>query len=269
LDLGINAQQVFAKLDQYKKQELDHTVYIPEDSSMSFIEILILAFLALWNMLLTLALMAFWYISRTNNSPDIPNVSALASALPLVLTFDMGTKPPTTASPCTIEEVEDESSIIAYALLGTTACLILYAAYKILSKYRTYKRLQDHSLLNQSVGLYYKIFSADHQVILFLRDIPVDSRMTIAELPRFRGYALILQSCWPKLTLDWQNDLSLQLGEDTIIIEMPNTFYVSITNAAILKIMNENNYFGCLLIKRHDQNYYSNIRNEDATAYDM
>jgi hypothetical protein len=181
----------------------------------------------------------------------------------------MGTTPPTTPPPCAIDEVEDELTIIAYALLGTTACLILYAAYKILSKYRNYKRLQNHSLLNQSVGLYYKIFSANHQVILFLRDIPVDSRMNIAELPRFRGYALVIKSCWPRITLDWQNDLSLQLGEDTITIAMPNTFYISISNAAILKIMNDDNYFGCLLIKRHDQNYYSNIRNDDATAYDM
>ena len=114
-------------------------------------------------------------------------MSALASALPLVLTFDMGTTPPATQPPCAVDEIEDELTIIAYALLGVTVCCILYAAYKVLSKYQTYKRLQDHSLLNQSAGLYYKIFSADHQVILFLRDIPVDSRMKIAELPRFRG----------------------------------------------------------------------------------
>ncbi len=93
--------------------------------------------------------------------------------------------------------------------------------------------------------------------------------MKIAELPRFKGYALVTRTCWPKINLDWQNDLTLQLGEDTITIAMPTTFHISIRNAAILKTINDVNYYGCLLIKRHDQNYYSNIRNEDATAHDM
>ena len=269
LEFGINAQQVFEKLGQYKKQELDNTIYIPDESSMSLIEMILFAILTLWNILITLALVAFWYLSRHGNAPDIPNVSAIASALPLVLTFDIGTTPPTTPTPCAVDEIEDELTIMAYALLGTTACFILYAAYTILSQYRSYKQLQDHSLLNQTAGLYYKIFSTDHQSILFLRDIPVDSRMKIAELPRFKGYSLITKSCWPKINLDWQNDLSLQLGEDMLTITMPNTFHVSIKNAAVLKAMNDDNYYGCLLIKRHDQNYYSNIRNEDATAYDM
>jgi hypothetical protein len=193
LQLGIDAKQVFAKLDMDKKQEIDNTIFVPEENELSWLEILIFALFGLWNVLLTLALAAFWYMARhsnDNNNLDLPNLSALATALPLALAFDINPPTPTPTTPCDIITLEDELDLIGYVLLVSVIIISLYIIYNLISKYRTYRRMQTYQLLNQTAGLYYKIFSPTHICILYLTDIPVDARITVADLPKFAGYSI-------------------------------------------------------------------------------
>ena len=145
----------------------------------------------------------------------------------------------------------------------------MYVAYKFISQYQAYKRLQNHQLLNQTASLYYKIFSPTRICILYLTDIPVDARIKVHELPTFTGYTLTKRSCWPSIDMQWDNELQLKLGQDLLNIPMPQSFPLSVKNYIILQdIATQVNYYGCLLIKRYGQDHYSNIRNDDTTNAD-
>ena len=269
-EIGVKANTVFTKLKEYEKQKLDNTVYVTDEDSMSWLEILLFSTLTVWNILLTIAFIAYVMFARHGQQPDLPNIATLASALPMALAIDI--RPPTTqiTSPCDAAILEDELNLIGYTLLIASAAFSLYIIYKLIAKLTAYRQLQNYAPLNQSAALYYKIFTTHHICILFLRDIPVDSRIKVQALPRFAGFALERNACWPKMRMDWETDLTLSLGPDQLRIPMPTTFFISLSNfKKLTHIIQDVNYYGCLLIKRHDQDCYNNIRNEDSTAPDI
>ncbi len=55
MEIGIKADTVFTKLKEYEKKELENTVYVTEEDSMSWLEIIFFSILTVWNILLTIA----------------------------------------------------------------------------------------------------------------------------------------------------------------------------------------------------------------------
>ncbi len=271
LDLGIDSKLVFQKLKEYKHTDLTKPPIIAPARKINWIDVYLICFLGLWDLALTAALLLLWYHGRQNNhnggqnNIDLPMMAAMAAGLPAALTFDLDAPTQTPVPPCLIDQIEDDMAWISYSLLITIVIGLLYFTFKIISQYQQYKRLQNQLLLNQVVEIYYKFFTADETSIIYLRTIPNDVRLKYVDLPRFTGFTLSRSAFWPRIHMNWQSNLKLQLGPDTLSIQMPNQFPISIRNYVILsRISASVNYYGCLLIKFHNKNKYELITSDQS-----
>ena len=145
LELGISAEQAFTKLKQYNKEELSDIVMVPGEDDFTFFQMLWFAVLTLWNILLTGALAALWYVSTNRNenghAMDMPNLAAMSSVLPLALPYSVGPVKTPTYAPCDAEILEDELSLIGYSAVIAITGTCLYMAYKIISHIQAYRQL--------------------------------------------------------------------------------------------------------------------------------
>ena len=249
--LGIENDKLFEKMAELPKLQLQKTAVIAPHRSVSYTDIYIIGGIVIWNVALTVALV-FVYL-KYSKSPILAMLGGAQQAQAFELAHTTKFTP--------IQE-EEYLTDTAYCLAILILLAVAYYLSKMIRKLHIYRKSRTPSLYGEVVCLYYKMFTATSTAIVFVTDIPADQRMRFDNVPNATDVTVTKTVCLPKLNFQWNGKLTLNIGEDLVKIDLPESVHVSFINATRIANMQTSNstIFGSLLIKKYGQNQYDTVR---------